>query len=121
MFEADDAPKALVDMIKNVFSGSDDEDSLSNSNGDDVGSAKKISKSYSKQCYRLGLNDGNLVEMDIECSLIGKDIAKEMKEVLPSNNRLQKLCIGCSSDKHHRQIFRIYCLVSLETLLFQSL
>jgi len=103
---ANDAPKALVDMIKNVFSGSDDEDSLSNGNADDVGSAKKVN-TYSKQCYRLGLNDGNLVEMDIECSLIGKDIAKEMKDVLPSNNRLQKLCIGCSSDKHHRQIFRI--------------
>jgi hypothetical protein len=102
----DDAPKALVDMIKNAFSGSDDEDSLSNSNADDVGSAKKIN-TYSKQCYWLGLNDGNLVEMDIECSLIGKDIAKEMKDALPSNNRLQKLCIGCSSDKHHRLIFRI--------------
>lgn len=100
----DDA-EALVGIIKHVFTGSNEADSLSGSSGE--GNLTDKSKSYSKLCYRLGINDGNLVEMDIDCGLMGKEIAKEMAKFLPDNNRLTKLCITCSSDKRQRQIFRI--------------
>lgn len=102
-----DEPEPLVDLIKHVFSGSNDEDSLSAANADDLLTDNKSKPSYNKLCYRLGLNEGSLVELDIDCGLIEKNIAKEMAKVLPDNTQLQRLCLSCGSDKHHRQIFRI--------------
>jgi len=96
-------PDDIVDMIRNVFSGSNDNDSQNGSNNDESSSYETKAN---KLCYRLAINDGTLTEMDLECASIGRDAAKDIAELLPTNTRLQRLSLTCCNDKQPRQNFR---------------
>lgn len=90
----------IVEMIQNVFTGTNDNDL---GDDDDMDSTEKAYK----LCYRLEGNDSNLKKLDIDCDSIGKDIAKEIAVLLPNNSRLQRLCLTCSSSRHNTNNFRI--------------
>ena len=71
--------------------------------GDSVATENR--KAY-KLCVKLGSNDYRLTEMDIDCSSVEKKMAKEIAELLPQNNRLQRIRLAAPNSES-MSIFRV--------------
>jgi len=84
--------------------GDDDDDDDDIDCGDSVATENR--KAY-KLCYKLATNDYKLTEMDIDCSSVDKKMAKEIADLLPQNNRLQRIRLAAPPSRESLSIFRI--------------
>ena len=84
----------------------DDEDDEDYTVDDGDESVSSRDRRALKLCYRLGSNDHRLTEIDIDCSNLTREMAKEMAELFPQNNYLQRIRLKAPSNKTSMANFR---------------
>lgn len=88
--------------IGNDTADEDDEDDTVD--GDESVSSRD--RKALKTCYRLASNDHKLTEVDIDCSTLTREMAKEMAELFPQNNRMERVRLMAPSNKTSMANFR---------------
>jgi len=94
-FKGDNAGEDITD--------DDEEDTV---DGDASVGSSHDKKMY-KMCYKLASNDHRLTEIDVDCSALRRETAREMAGILPHNTRLERVRLAApvpsssssSSDK----------------------
>ena len=78
-FKGDNAGEDITD--------DDEEDTV---DGDASVGSSHDKKMY-KMCYKLASNDHRLTEIDVDCSALRRETAREMADILPHNTRLERV------------------------------
>ncbi|KAL7553600.1 hypothetical protein ACHAWF_016907 [Thalassiosira exigua] len=82
--------------------GDDDESTFSGSSGTSDCSADSIGR----MLIHLEESNPSLTELTIDCKTLDKEAAIYVEQFLPTNTRVEKLCLHCGDRSSHRQVFR---------------
>ena len=82
----------------------DDDEEDGTVDGDE--SVSSFDRRALKTCYKLASNDHKLTEIDVDCSTLTREMAKEMAELFPQNNRIERVRLMAPSSKTSMANFR---------------
>jgi len=111
-FQADDANTVGGDTLTDYDEDTDAVDDDDNADADAAASQGKDDKQYKKKfykiCHQLAANDYKLTEIDVDCTRLTREMAKEMADLLPSSSRVERIRLAASqSDPATRSNFRL--------------